>query len=259
MSTLESKETQDVVMSLDTKENYELNHNFTVDKHTELIEFLKTYDCSDLSKDVYLAPRDHLVFKSDKKDSDFDFKYEFGSEEAKPFTLPVKCVLISGVVRGILANDKKANRIPVLNEHATSDVMKHIVSYMKHQDGVPSVIIPDPITSKYMKDMLKDEWLVKFIDDFTPEMRPDEKNPEKKMYDSYTPEQKAEVPKQRKTMRDVMETLNYMAINCLLHTFCAKWATMIKGVELERMKGINEGTYEIAKKEDDKKDDEKKE
>lgn len=263
MSSLESKEVKDVEMSLDTTlSKYDLDHTFTADDHDKLIEFLKTFDISQFNDKVYLAPRDHLIFNNPDDDTKFEFKYAFGSPESLPFTVSVKNALISGLVRHALSGDKKANRVPVPCKFATSETMKYVISYMNHQNGTPATIIPDPITSKKMKDMLKDEWLVEFVDNFTPEMKSDVKNPEKTMYDSYTLEQKQKVPETRNVMRFVTETLNYMSITCLLYTLCAKYATMIKGVPEERMQGIIDGTYVVAEKKKEKEDstsEEKKE
>lgn len=257
MSSLESK---DVEMSLDTTSTkYNLDHTFTADDNEKLIEFLKTFDVSEFSDKVYLVPRDHLVFDNPDDDTKFEFKYAFGSQEALPFTVSVKNALISGLVRHALSGDKKANRIPVPCKFATSNTMKYVVSYMNHQNGIPSTIIPDPITSKKMKDMLKDEWLVEFVDNFTSEMKSDIKNPEKTMYDSYTLEQKQKIPETRNVLRFVTETSNYMSITCLLYTLCAKYATMIKGVPEEKMQGIIDGTYVVSEKKKDKESDEKKE
>ncbi len=82
---------------------------------------------------------------------------------------------------------------------------------MEHHQGVEPPIIPKPLRSKEMKQVVTDEWDAKFID---------------------------KIGENRKALYDVILAANYMDIKSLLHLGCAKVASLIKGQPLEKIKEI---------------------
>lgn len=120
-----------------------------------------------------------------------------------------------------------------------SKYLSLIINYMEHQNGIPGTISKKPITSKYMKDMIKDKWIVDFVEELTPDLHENEFKIPK--YKSYSDEEKKKIPESRKFMFQLMEMCNYLQIECLLYILCAKTATMIKGKSAIEMQKVIDG------------------
>src|SRR5579862_2337135 len=111
-------------LSLDKEsetKQFDFSRHFSTEEHDALIDFLKSYNeekkheekkhekkhKDELKDTIYLVPNEY--FTTSKKDDreTYEFKYEFGSKEAREFTLPFRLTLISGLVRRAVSLDKE--------------------------------------------------------------------------------------------------------------------------------------------------------
>merc|ERR1719223_1514149 len=131
------------------------------------------------------------------------------SKDKKEFTVDKKNALISQLIKATLDADESAAEVPIPGVDGA--ILTKVVDYMNHHSGTEPAIIEKPLRSKVMKDVCKDPWDAKFIDD---------------------------IGEQRQQLYDLILAANYMDIKSLLHLGCAKVASLIKGQPLEKIKDI---------------------
>ncbi len=90
-------------------------------------------------------------------------------------------------------------------------ILTLVVEYMLHHQGIEPPIVEKPLRSKKMSDVCKDKWDAAFIDT---------------------------IGEDRQKLYDLILAANYMDIKSLLHLGCAKVASLIKGMPLEKIKDI---------------------
>lgn len=132
---------------------------------------------------------------------------------------------------------------PQLFPDLKPNCLSYLFQYMEHQNGVKGEIPPQPLTSLRMNDIVKDEWVADFADEFTPELKLDNNGIIR--YLSYSDDEKKNVVKTRELFFDVLTTCDMFGIDCLFHILCAKLASMIKDKSANEIKGILKGTYEV--------------
>jgi S-phase kinase-associated protein 1 len=133
------------------------------------------------------------------------------SSDNKEFRIPErKHAAISKLVAQAMSGDPDVAEMPIPN--VKSATLALIVEYLTHHAGVEQPIIEKPLRSKHMKDVCKDEWDARFIDNLG--------------------------NKPRQELYDLILAANYMDIKPLLHLGCAKVASLIKGQSLEKIKDI---------------------
>ena len=91
------------------------------------------------------------------------------------------------------------------------EILAKVVEYLVYHKGTEPPPPEKPLRSKVMKDVCKDPWDAEYID---------------------------KVGEHRQLLYDLILAANYMDIKSLLHLGCAKVATLIKGVPLEKIKEI---------------------
>jgi len=131
------------------------------------------------------------------------------SKDGQSFDVEKKDAFISKLVKTSLENDDAATElnIPGVEGH----ILELVVKYMTHHEGTEPPIIEKPLKSKIMADNCN-KWDADFIDVLA-------ENNNKQLY-------------------DVILAANYMDIKGLLHLGCAKVASLIKGLPLEKIKSI---------------------
>lgn len=129
----------------------------------------------------------------------------------------------------------KYYEIQSIEVNVHSEYLSLIINYMEHQNGISGEIPDSPIFSKYMKDLIEDQWIVNFVEDLTPDLKEDDSGNPK--YMSYSYDEKKKIPESRKFLFQLTETCHNLQINCLTHILCSKIATMSKGYnDIERRK-----------------------
>lgn len=147
------------------------------------------------------------------------------SSDSTEFDVFAKHCQMSVFVKSALEDDPDAEEVPVLS--VKEDVLRHVVNYMNHHEGVPQELVEKPLRSKTMSEVCKDQWDAKFIDSFT----------------------------DRQALYDLILAANYMDIKCLLHLGCAKVASLIKGQPLEKIKVILDPNAEQEQEQDEQKEE----
>jgi len=104
-------------------------------------------------------------------------------------------------------NDIDNNCINLTN--IDGEILKYIVEFLKHHNGEEPPLPEKPVKSKDMKE-ITNEWMAEFIDNI--------------------------VKKDIHILYKVISASNYLFINSLLHICCAKIASMIKGIPIDKIK-----------------------
>ena len=127
----------------------------------------------------------------------------------KSFEIEVKAAYLSKLVETTMESDATADSVPI--PFVQEDILKLIVEYLRHHNGVEPPEIQKPVRAKNMKDACDDKWSGEFID---------------------------AIGNNRKQLYDLILAANYMDINSLLHLGCAKVASLIKGKPTEEIDDI---------------------
>jgi len=113
-------------------------------------------------------------------------------------------------VKTSLETDADAAEVPIPG--VKGEILAKIVEYVNYHKGVDPGIPDKPLRSKIMKEVCSQHpWDADFID---------------------------AIGAQRQLLYDVILGANYMDIKSLLHLGCAKVASLIKGVPLNKIKNI---------------------
>jgi S-phase kinase-associated protein 1 len=131
------------------------------------------------------------------------------SKDDVKFTVEKKNAVMSGLIKTSLESDLTVSELHL--SCVEGDILKYIVDFMNHHAGEDIPLVSRPLSSKYMKDVVVDQWDAVFIDQLGENL--------KKLY-------------------DVILCANYLDIRGLLHLGCAKTASLIKGQPLEKIKEI---------------------
>jgi S-phase kinase-associated protein 1 len=131
------------------------------------------------------------------------------SKDGQSFEVDRDAALISKLVKTVKDGDEDARNVNIPD--VKGPILGLVVEYMKHHKGTEPDIIPKPLRSKNMKDVVKDPWDAEFID---------------------------QVGVDRQKLYDLVLAANYMDVNALLHLGCAKVASIIKGQPLEKIKEL---------------------
>ena len=145
----------------------------------------------------------------DALDDDVPQSVTLKSKEGQTFEIDRKFASISKLVKTAVDHDPDAPDVPIPS--VTGPILKLVVDYMKHYKGTEPKLIPKPLRSKNMKDVVEDQWDAEFIDT---------------------------IGDDRQQLYDLVMAANYMDIPSLLHLGCAKVASLIKGQPLEKIKDI---------------------
>jgi len=135
------------------------------------------------------------------------------SKEGQMLAVPRKYAMLSGVVKTALESDISATEAPV---DVTAPILAKIVEYLTHHQGVDPGIPEKPLRSKIMKEVCSQAWDAEFID---------------------------KIGENRQLLYDVILAANYLDIKPLLHLGCAKVASLIKGVPINKIKNILDPNY----------------
>jgi len=132
------------------------------------------------------------------------------SMDGQSFDVPKKYANISNVVKTSLETDADATEINIPGVRGA--ILAKVVEYMNYHQGKDPGIPDKPLRSKNMKEVCAQHpWDADFID---------------------------AIGNQRQLLYDVILAANYMDIKPLLHLGCAKVASLIKGVPLNKIKNI---------------------
>jgi len=148
------------------------------------------------------------------------------SKDKLEYTVTKKNIMVSKLIKTSIENDTETTEVPIPG--VLGDILKLVIDYCNHHEGVEPPIIEKPLRSKIMKDVCKDKWDAEFID---------------------------KIGENRQTLYDLILAANYMDIKSLLHLGCAKVASLIKGQPLEKIKDILSTGQKKGSKKEDKKDD----
>jgi len=158
------------------------------------------------------------------------------SADGKTFEVPRKNAFLSNLVKTSLETDADATEVPIPG--VKGEILAKIVEYMNYHQGKDPGIPDKPLRSKIMKEVCPQHpWDAEFID---------------------------AVGVQRQLLYDVILAANYMDMKSLLHLGCAKVASLIKGVPLNKIKNILDPNFvesaeapasDKVASADDKKDD----
>jgi hypothetical protein len=139
------------------------------------------------------------------------------TKDNKRFQVSKKNALISKLLSATIEGDPTVTEIPTPQVSSTS--MEHIIRYMNEHAGVEAKIIPKPLVSKKMADNCTDyPWDAAFVDGIGGT--------------------ESSSPQNRELMYQLILDANFLDIKALLHLFCAKVGTWIKGAPLEKIKDI---------------------
>ena len=133
----------------------------------------------------------------------------FISKDGEKIEVGRKPALISVLVKTMLDNDEDADNLPIPN--VGNEILKLVVMYMNHHEGVEPPIIATPLRYNDMKEVCNDKWDATFINTVGEDLR---------------------------QLYELISAANYMDIKSLLHLGCAKIASLIKGEPLEKIKSI---------------------
>jgi len=137
------------------------------------------------------------------------------SADGKTFEVPRKHAYLSTLVKTSLETDADATEVPIPG--VKGEILAKIVEYMNYHEGKDPGIPDKPLRSKIMKDVCPQHpWDADFID---------------------------AIGVQRQLLYDVILAANYMDMKSLLHLGCAKVASLIKGVPLNKIKNILDPNY----------------
>jgi S-phase kinase-associated protein 1 len=149
------------------------------------------------------------------------------SKDDREFTVPVEYATKSKVVGSFLSGvdgndsdgeggmsdgedeleDNNGKRIPV--KQVNGDILAKIVEFLEYEHTHPFEKIAKPLSSADMKEIVKDDFYVKFVD--------------------YNPDT-------METLFELLNASNYMDIPSLLDLSCAKVATLLKDKTPEEVK-----------------------
>jgi len=135
------------------------------------------------------------------------------NKDGTAVTIQRKYAMLSGVIKTALETDKSATEAPV---DVTGALLQKVVEYLNQHKGVDPGIPDKPLRSKVMKEVVSDPWDAEFIDALAVE---------------------------RQKLYDVILAANYLDIKPLLHLGCAKIASLIKGVPVNKLKNILDPNY----------------
>lgn len=133
----------------------------------------------------------------------------------KRYEITTKQIGISSVWATALSGDATAAELPfdLTQDEKGADiahyeaVLQLVIEFLRHHDGNAPEIPAKPLRSKNMHDVLKDSWDADFITNVS-----------------------------KKQLYSIIHFANRLGINSLLHIACARTASLIKGVPLERMR-----------------------
>lgn len=141
------------------------------------------------------------------------------SRDKVSFEIPDrKFACISKLVAQALENDLKATEIDIPAVAAKD--LAPIVEYMIHRQGTEEAAPEAPLRSKFLKDAVKDQWVVALIEKISATDKQD--------------------------LYDIILAANYMDIPTLMRTGCAMVATLIKGIPVEKIKEVLKPNKELA-------------
>jgi len=138
------------------------------------------------------------------------------SQDGQSFELPRKFAYLSTLVKTSLETDADATEINIPGVRGA--ILAKVVEYMRYHEGKDPGIPDKPLRSKIMKEVCPQHpWDAEFID---------------------------AIGVQRQFLYDVILAANYMDIKSLLHLGCAKVASLIKGVPLNKIKNILDPNFQ---------------
>jgi len=142
------------------------------------------------------------------------------SKDNDSLAVPRKWALLSGLVKTALESDASASEAPV---DVASKTLAKVIEYLNYHKGVDPGVPEKPLRSKIMKEVCSHAWDAEFID---------------------------AIGEDRDNLYNLILAANYMDIKPLLYLGCAKVASLIKGVPIDKIKGILDpnGVYSAAKK-----------
>eukprot|EP00823_Brevimastigomonas_motovehiculus_P004469 TRINITY_DN295_c0_g1_i1.p1 TRINITY_DN295_c0_g1~~TRINITY_DN295_c0_g1_i1.p1 ORF type:complete len:194 (-),score=59.66 TRINITY_DN295_c0_g1_i1:291-872(-) len=148
------------------------------------------------------------------------------SKDKKEVTVQRRHAYISSLLKNALESDTAATKLEV---QVTGPILELIADYMTYHKGQEPAIIEKPLRSKHLTEVCADVWDAKYIDT---------------------------VGQVRQQLYDLILGANYMDIKSLLHLGCAKVASLIKGLPLEKIREVLDPKF--TEKKEDKKDDKEK-
>jgi len=135
-------------------------------------------------------------------------KVELLSKDGQSFEVDKRSAFISQLIRTSLESDTSARQLELT---LSGRVLRGVVEYMQHHNGVEPPVVEKPLRSKVMKDVCRDPWDAEWID---------------------------RIGVDRQYLYDLILAANYLHIHSLLHLACAKVAALIKGQPLDKIKDI---------------------
>lgn len=132
------------------------------------------------------------------------------SKDNQTFEVDKKCAFISKLVKTSLENDDSASELNIPG--VEGPILELVVKYMEYHKGTEPPVVEKPLRSKVMADNCKDRWDAEYIDALSSD--------------------------DNQRLYQLILAANYMDIKALLHLGCAKVASLIKGMPLERIKTI---------------------
>jgi len=128
------------------------------------------------------------------------------SKDGQQFMIERQSAMISYLVKTALESDPSAAEVHIPG--VEGPILAKIVEYMQQHKGVEPPIIPSPLRSKFMKEVVTDPWDAAFVD---------------------------QICEHRQHIYDLILAANYMSITPLVHLSCAKVASLIKGQAVENV------------------------
>jgi len=135
-------------------------------------------------------------------------KIQLLAKDGTTFDVDKRSAFISQLIKTSLESDTSATQLELT---LNGRVLRGIVEYMQHHNGIEPPIVEKPLRSKVMKDVCRDQWDADWID---------------------------RIGTERQYLYDLILGANYLHINSLLHLACAKVASLIKGQPLDKIKDI---------------------
>jgi S-phase kinase-associated protein 1 len=142
-------------------------------------------------------------------DEDTYERIQLVSKDSKIFEIDRRSSFLSTLVKICLENDASSTEVPIMN--VNSEILELVVEYMNHHKGVEPRDIDKPLRSKIMTEVCEDSWDANFID---------------------------RVGGNSQQLTDLVLAANYMDINSLINLGCAKKASFIMGLPLQKIKDI---------------------
>ena len=144
-------------------------------------------------------------------ETELNFTIKLVSKENTEFECTLKEIQCSNVLvvafKDLNYDETENTNIKLSN--IDNETLKYIVDYLKYHNGVEPPLPEKPVRSNNMNEITT-EWMAEFIDSI--------------------------VKKDILILYKVISAANYLYINSLLHICCAKIASMIKGIPIDKIK-----------------------